>query len=84
MSDRIVGCGVTVICALDSAMRTGEIFKMPWQDVDFAKGEIYIPQTNKSGYSRFYLRSFKLDEGVGVGIVHLLYAEKSVLCATQQ
>lgn len=35
-----------LICALDSAMRRGEIFKMRWQDVDFAKRAIYIPQTN--------------------------------------
>lgn len=33
-------------CALDTAMRRGEIFKMRWQDVDFETGEIYIPQTN--------------------------------------
>ena len=35
-----------LMCALDTAMRRGEIFKMKWQDVDFAKNEIYIPQTN--------------------------------------
>lgn len=35
-----------LICALDSAMRRGEIFKMRWQEIDFAKREIYIPQTN--------------------------------------
>ncbi len=35
-----------LMCALDTAMRRGEIFKMKWQDVDFAKGEIFIPQTN--------------------------------------
>lgn len=35
-----------LICALDTAMRRGEIFKMKWQDVDFTKNEIHIPQTN--------------------------------------
>lgn len=35
-----------LICALDTAMRRGEIFKMKWQDVNFETGEIYIPQTN--------------------------------------
>lgn len=35
-----------LICALDTAMRRGEIFKMKWQDVDFVKNEIFIPQTN--------------------------------------
>lgn len=35
-----------LICALDTAMRRGEIFKMRWQDVNFEAGEIYIPQTN--------------------------------------
>lgn len=34
------------ICALDTAMRRGEIFKMKWQDVNFETNEIYIPQTN--------------------------------------
>ncbi|MBK9156434.1 MAG: site-specific integrase [Chloracidobacterium sp.] len=35
-----------LICALDTAMRRGEIFKMKWQDVSFATNEIYIPQSN--------------------------------------
>jgi integrase len=35
-----------LICALDTAMRQGEIFKMKWRDVNFEKGEIFIPQTN--------------------------------------
>jgi integrase len=34
------------ICALDTAMRRGEIFKMKWADINFETGEIYIPQTN--------------------------------------
>lgn len=35
-----------LICALDTAMRRGEIFKMRWKDVNFVKNEIFIPQTN--------------------------------------
>lgn len=35
-----------LMCALDTAMRRGEIFKMRWRDVNFESGEIYIPQTN--------------------------------------
>jgi integrase len=35
-----------LLCALDTAMRRGEIFKMKWQDVSFETGEIYIPVTN--------------------------------------
>lgn len=35
-----------LICALDTAMRRGEIFKMRWQDVNFENDEIVIPQTN--------------------------------------
>lgn len=35
-----------LICALDTAMRRGEMFKMCWKDVNFQSNEIYIPQTN--------------------------------------
>lgn len=35
-----------LVCALDTAMRRGEIFKMIWNDVNFSTGEIHIPQTN--------------------------------------
>jgi integrase len=35
-----------LICALDTAMRRGEIFKMKWADVSFETGEIVIPATN--------------------------------------
>ena len=35
-----------VICALDTAMRKGEIFKMKWNDVRLDSGEIFIPLTN--------------------------------------
>ncbi len=34
------------ICALDTGMRRGEIFKMEWKHVNFETGEIYIPETN--------------------------------------
>lgn len=45
-TDRRAHLKPMLICALDTAMRRGEIFKMKWQDVNFAKGEIFIPQTN--------------------------------------
>lgn len=35
-----------LICALDTAMRRGEIFKMNWEDVNFELNKIHIPQTN--------------------------------------
>lgn len=35
-----------LICALDTAMRRGEMFQMRWSDVNFVTGEIFIPQTN--------------------------------------
>ena len=35
-----------IICALDTAMRRGEMFKMVWKDVDLIAREINIPQTN--------------------------------------
>jgi integrase len=35
-----------LICALDTAMRRGEIFKMKWEDVNFILNEIHTPQTN--------------------------------------
>ena len=35
-----------LICALDTAMRRGEIFKLQWKDVNFTSNEIYISQTN--------------------------------------
>jgi integrase len=35
-----------LICALDTAMRRGEIFKMKWEDVNLILNEIHIPQTN--------------------------------------
>lgn len=35
-----------LICALDTAMRRGEIFKTRWRDVDLDASEIRIPQTN--------------------------------------
>lgn len=38
--------GPILICALDTAMRRGEIFKMRWRDIDFVKNQITIPQSN--------------------------------------
>jgi integrase len=35
-----------LICALDTAMHGGEIFKIRWRDVNLFTGEIFIPQTN--------------------------------------
>jgi integrase len=35
-----------LICALDTVMRRGDIFQMKWRDINFATGEIFIPQTN--------------------------------------
>jgi integrase len=35
-----------LICALDTAMRRGEMFKMCWRDINFDRNEIFIPQTN--------------------------------------
>ena len=35
-----------VICALDTAMRRGEMFQMRWRDVNLTTDEIFIPQTN--------------------------------------
>ena len=46
-----------LICALDTAMRRGEMFKMCWKDVSFSSNEIYIPQTNT-----------KIEEARRVGI----------------
>lgn len=42
-----------LICALDTAMRRGEIFKMTWAELSFETGEIIIPATNsKTEHSR--------------------------------
>ncbi len=45
-TDRRAHLRPLLICALDTAMRRGEMFKMRWQDVDLTKKEIFIPQTN--------------------------------------
>lgn len=50
-----------LICALDTAMRRGEIFKMRWKDVNITAGEIRIPQTNA-----------KTEEARAVGITERL------------
>jgi integrase len=43
---RRVHLKAVLICALDTAMRRGEIFKMKWEDVNFELNKIHIPQTN--------------------------------------
>jgi integrase len=53
-----------VICALDTAMRRGEILQMKWSDVNLALGEIHIPQTNT-----------KTEESRIVGITNRLKIE---------
>jgi integrase len=53
-----------LICALDTAMRRGEMFKMRWRDVDLEAGEITIPQTNT-----------KTDAARTVGVTPRLKAE---------
>jgi integrase len=53
-----------LICALDTAMRRGEIFRMRWADVSFATSEILIPQTNT-----------KTEEARTVGITRRLRQE---------
>jgi integrase len=35
-----------LICALDTGMRRGEMFKMKWSDINFDKDQIMIPQSN--------------------------------------
>jgi integrase len=57
-----------LICAMDTAMRRGEIFKMRWLDVSFGTGEIYIPQTNT-----------KTEESRTVGITPRLRRELDLL-----
>ena len=52
-----------LICALDTAMRRGEIFKMQWRDVSFENKEIIIPQTNtKTEESRIVGMTPRLKE----------------------
>lgn len=53
-----------LICALDTAMRRGELFRMRWADVSFATSEIFIPQTNT-----------KTEEARTVGITRRLREE---------
>ncbi len=53
-----------LVCALDTAMRRGEMFKMTWKDVSFETNEIYIPKTNT-----------KTEEARTVGITPRLMTE---------
>lgn len=56
-----------LICALDTAMRRGEIFKMLWKDVNLLNNEIYIPQTNtKTEVARTVGITQRLKEELGV------------------
>lgn len=57
-----------LVCALDTAMRRGEMFKMCWNDVNFSTNEIYIPQTNT-----------KTEEARTVGITPRLKVELQIL-----
>ena len=57
-----------LICALDTAMRRGEIFKLRWADIKFERDEIFIPQTNT-----------KTEESRTVGITPRLRAELDAL-----
>ncbi len=57
-----------LICALDTAMRRGEIFKLKWEDINFEKNEIFIPQTNT-----------KTEESRTVGITPRLRTELEAL-----
>lgn len=57
-----------LVCALDTAMRRGEMFKMTWKDVSFETSEIYIPQTNT-----------KTEEARTVGITPRLRTELEIL-----
>jgi integrase len=60
-----------IICALDTAMRRGEMFKMVWNDVSFATNEIFIPQTNS-----------KTEKSRAVGITPRLRAELEAIWET--
>ncbi len=56
-----------LICALDTAMRRGEIFKMRWRDVDFFTNQIFIPQTNtKTEQARIVGITDRLREELGL------------------
>lgn len=37
--------------AIETAMRSGEILNMQWQDIDFERGFVHLPET-KNGYAR--------------------------------
>jgi len=42
-----------IICALDTGLRRGELFKLTWQDVDLETGFVYVRELNsKTGKSR--------------------------------
>jgi integrase len=84
-----------LICALDTAMRRGEIFKMRWQDVRFDSNEIFIPQTNtkteesrtvgmtrrlKNELESLWAASPKSLDGTVFGIAHTIKTAFKSLC----
>lgn len=84
-----------IICALDTAMRRGEMFKMRWRDVNFVTREIFIPQTNtKTENSRtvgmterlfeeleaIWKRSPKDPNGLVFGITNTVKTAWKTLC----
>jgi integrase len=62
--DRRAHIKAILICALDTAMRRGEMFQMRWRDVNLTTDEIFIPQTNT-----------KTDTERTVGITSRLHEE---------
>lgn len=70
-TDRRAHLKALLVCALDTAMRRGEMFKMRWQDVNFTTNEIFIPQTNT-----------KTEDARTVGITPRLKAELERLWET--
>ena len=84
-----------LICALDTAMRRGEIFKMRWCDVRFESNEIFIPQTNtkteesrtvgmtqrlKDELEALWTVSPKSPSGTVFGIAHTIKTAFKSLC----
>jgi integrase len=62
--DRRAHIKAIIICALDTAMRRGEMLQMRWRDVNLETNEIFIPQTNT-----------KTDTERSVGITSRLHEE---------
>jgi integrase len=60
-----------LLCALDTGMRAGEMFKLIWKDVDFTSNQIHIVQTNT-----------KTEESRTVGMTPRLKDELELLWQT--